>query len=79
MDWMTKIPIADSEPVNLLARRFSENDKSQVIANANFEVIDLGTALSTCSHYLVSGKRPSHYRDAVISLLEEKFDTFALR
>ncbi|MEA2975640.1 MAG: hypothetical protein QOF19_1160 [Alphaproteobacteria bacterium] len=70
MDWVTKIPISDSKAISFLSRRYSESEKSQIISGANFEVVDLGTALSTCSHYLVSGKRPSYYRNAVISVLE---------
>jgi hypothetical protein len=34
------------------------------------EVFDLGTALNTCSNYLVTTERPAAYRDAVTDLLE---------
>ncbi len=70
MDWVTKISISDSKSISFLPRRYSESEKSEIISAADSEVVDLGTALSTCSHYLVSGKRPSYYRNSVIKLLE---------
>jgi len=71
MDWVTKISIANSKQINFLTRRYSENEKSGIISAANVEVVDLGTALSTCSDYLTSGRRPRFYYNSVVSLLEK--------
>jgi hypothetical protein len=69
MDWMTKVSVDGSKAVNLLSRRYGENDKAQIISAADSEIVDLGTALNTCSHYLIAGKRPQYYRDAVVAAL----------
>ncbi len=69
-EWAARVPIAESVPVNLLPRRYSEQDKASIVQYAQSEVVDLGTALSTCSQYLVSTARPAPYRAAVKSLLE---------
>ena len=47
---------------------------------AQHEVVDLGTALRTCSQYLMSTARPAFYRAAVESLLKRgvRYVCFAL-
>lgn len=69
-EWLTRVPITESVSVNLLPMRYSETDKSKIIRYAQNEVIDLGTALSTCSQYLVSTTRPAPYRSTVEGLLD---------
>lgn len=68
LEWIARVPIAESVHVNLLPRRYSEADKASIVQFAESEVVDLGTALSTCSQYLVSTARPAPYRDIVRSL-----------
>jgi hypothetical protein len=70
LEWIGRVPIAESVRVNMLPRRYSETDKARIVQFATSEVIDLGTALSTCSQYLVSTARPAPYRDVVRSLAE---------
>jgi hypothetical protein len=40
-----------------------------MVASAINDIIDLGTALNTCSNYLVTTERPATYRDAVLHFL----------
>src|SRR6185369_10850947 len=49
--------------------RPSQADKAMLVDAATDDVIDLGTALSTCSRYLVTTERPQRYRNAVLRLL----------
>jgi len=68
-DWIAYVPIAESVRINMLPRRYSEEDKSQIMQFAQLEVVDLGTALSTCAQYLLSTLRPAPYRDVVKGLI----------
>lgn len=70
-EWLNRISIAGSVSINLLTRRYSETDKSKIIRYTQNEVIDLGTALRTCSQYLVSTARPAIYRSTVEGLLDK--------
>jgi class 3 adenylate cyclase len=70
LEWIGCVPIAESVQINMLPRRYSETDKARIVQFAESEVVDLGTALSTCSQYLVSTARPAPYRDIVRSLTE---------
>lgn len=70
-DWIVNTQISESESVNMLPRRYSEEDKAHIIRHATTEVVDLGTALRTCSYYLGSGHRPAFYHPTVIDLLEQ--------
>lgn len=70
-EWISNIPIAESATTNVLPRRYSEQDKARIIQHATTEVIDLGTALRTCSYYLISRHRPRFYRPIVTALLEK--------
>lgn len=80
LEWIGSAPIAESVSVNLLARRYSEKDKSAIIQFAQSEIIDIGTALSTCSQYLLSTARPARYRSVVQKLTSEgiKYKCLAL-
>ena len=49
--------------------RPSPSEKARFLGLAEKEVIDLGTALHTCSEYLITTQRPAIYRDTVIELL----------
>lgn len=69
LEWIGNVPIENSSKLNVFCERPSEENKSLIISQAQQEVIDLGTALNTCSQYLVSTRRPDHYRQAVINLL----------
>lgn len=53
----------------MLHERPSALEKSRLIRAASEVVFDLGTALNTCSNYLVTTERPAHYRLAVEALL----------
>jgi hypothetical protein len=56
--------------VTSLHQRPSAHDKGRLIRAASTEVFDMGTALNTCSNYLVTTERPAAYRDAVVDLLQ---------
>lgn len=70
VQWMSNISIDNSFKANVFSKRLSEQNKSIIIKSAKTEVIDLGTALSTCSRYLVTTQRPSYYRNEVLRLLD---------
>lgn len=57
------------ERIQCYHERISQKDKAELISSAKTKVIDFGTTLNTCSHYLFSTERPTPYRDAVINLL----------
>jgi hypothetical protein len=72
--WIGNIGIQQSVKLNVVEQRPSEQNKAALISIARREVIDLGTALNTCSQYLVSTARPNHYHKSVISLLDRGVD-----
>jgi len=69
-DWISNIRIGESVAANVLPRRYSEEDKARIVQYATTEIVDLGTALRTCSYYLTSGHRPEFYRPKLIKLLD---------
>lgn len=69
-EWMSNIKIGESATANVLPRRYSEEDKARIIQYATTEIVDLGTALRTCSYYLASGHRPEFYRPKLMKLLD---------
>ena len=69
--WINNIQIEESFRINAFPQRLSEKNKTSIINTAATEIIDLGTALNTCSDYLVTTRRPAYYRNAVLNLLEK--------
>lgn len=68
--WLTGHGMGEfAAQVLALYERPSAFDKGRIISSGEHEVIDLGTALNTCSNYLVTTERPTHFRDAVLDLL----------
>lgn len=70
-EWLSKIDFHNSFKMNSFHERPSEIEKATFMSHATTEVIDLGTAASTCAFYLGSTMRPAAYRDTVFSLLEK--------
>jgi hypothetical protein len=68
--WLTGHGLEES-PRRLLAlhQRPSAFDKARLIGSGEDEIIDMGTALNTCSNYLVTTERPTPFKDAVIEFL----------
>lgn len=77
-EWLTKVPLEGSFRANVLSQRMSEIGKALLIQNAEREIVDLGTALNTCSNYLVSRAKPGTYRSTVLKLLERGVDYVCL-
>lgn len=69
--WAGKVPISGSVMVNMFTERPTQYDKAMLIKNASQEVFTLGTALSTCSQYLVSKEKPGYYKEVVKELLSK--------
>ncbi|MEJ3742908.1 BTAD domain-containing putative transcriptional regulator [Actinomycetes bacterium KLBMP 9797] len=67
--WLAAHGLDGARPVHAYIERPSQWEKSRLIAEAEDEVIDLGTALRTASRYLVTTERPTPFRNAVINLL----------
>jgi class 3 adenylate cyclase len=67
--WVVRHGPADWAPVHAFHERPSQQVKAQLIEFASDRLVDLGTALNTCSHYLVTTERPAWYRAAVLDLL----------
>jgi hypothetical protein len=71
LSWLTSHGLgSEMTRVTSLHERPSAYDKGRLIRAASTEVFDLGTALNTCSNYLVTTERPAAYRDAVVDLLQ---------
>ena len=68
--WMKGVSDQDSAQLQVFGERLSPKNKSSLLLRAEHDVIDLGTALNTCSDYLVTTVRPAYYREAVLALLE---------
>jgi hypothetical protein len=73
-DWFSQVRFHDSHRLNVVPERMSEREKAEIIKHAQVEVVDVGTALRTCSYYLGSTQRPTYYRDQVIRLIESGVD-----
>ncbi|MFV2086862.1 hypothetical protein [Micromonospora sp. LOL_021] len=67
--WLCVNGLAAGTALHGYAERPSQQEKSRLVAAAEAEVIDLGTALRTASNYLVTTERPAYFRDAVLDLL----------
>jgi DNA-binding SARP family transcriptional activator/predicted DCC family thiol-disulfide oxidoreductase YuxK len=67
--WLATHGLDGARPVHAYTERPSQWEKSRLIAEAEDEVIDLGTALRTASRYLVTTERPTPFRNAVADLL----------
>jgi class 3 adenylate cyclase len=67
--WLAARGLTGASPITGYHERPSQQDKARFISAAQTEVIDLGTALRTAAHYLVTTERPTYYRDAVLRLL----------
>jgi class 3 adenylate cyclase len=67
--WLTKAGLAGSTPVSAQPQRPSQEEKARLVAAARSDVLDLGTALRTCSRALTTTDRPARYRDAVLDFL----------
>jgi hypothetical protein len=52
-------------------QRPSEHSKSELLKTAKVDIVDIGSALRTCSGYLISTRRPAIYRDTVLNLLRQ--------
>lgn len=69
LTWLTHHGPPGWEAVHTFPERPSQRLKAELVDLAAQGVVDLGTALNTCSHYLLTTERPAPYRDAVLSLL----------
>lgn len=67
--WLAKAGLAGSTPVSAQPQRPSQEQKARLVAAARSDVLDLGTALRTCSRALTTTDRPARYRDAVLDFL----------
>ena len=67
--WLAARGLDGGVPLHALHERPSQQQKARLVDAARSEVVDLGTALHTASHYLVTTERPAHYRDAVLGFL----------
>lgn len=76
--WISSIPIQGSFRMNTLTQRPSQLDKAMMIRHASREVVDCGTALNTCSNYLVTKEKPGAYRQQVMELLGRRVDYVCL-
>lgn len=77
-EWISRIPIKGSFQMNTLSQRPTQLDKAMMIRHAAREVIDCGTALNTCSNYLVTREKPGAYRQRVMELLGAGVDYICL-
>ncbi len=68
-EWIARIPIEGSFQLNTVAQRPSQAAKARIMSHAVAEVVDCGTALSTCSNYLLTREKPGEYRQQVLELL----------
>jgi class 3 adenylate cyclase len=67
--WLAKVGLAYSTPVFAQPQRPSQAEKSRLVRAARGDVVDLGTALRTCSTAMTTTERPARFRDAVLDLL----------
>jgi class 3 adenylate cyclase len=67
--WLAHAGLTEGIPVHAYPQRPSQREKARLVGVAHSEIVDLGTALNTCSHYLVTTERPAYYRDAVLDFL----------
>jgi class 3 adenylate cyclase len=67
--WLAKAGLSGSTPMSAQPQRPSQAEKSRLVAAARSDVLDLGTALRTCSRAMTTTERPARYRDAVLDFL----------
>jgi class 3 adenylate cyclase len=68
--WLAARGLEGSTTVFGYHERPSQHEKARLIDAAAEEVIDLGTALRTCSNYLLTTERPSTFLDSTLRFLE---------
>lgn len=67
--WLSSVGLTNGQPLFAYPQRPSQTEKARIVAAADVDVTDFGTALHTSSSYLTTTERPAHYRDAVLDLL----------
>jgi hypothetical protein len=67
--WLTHHGPAGWGQVHAHDERPSQEMKARLLDLATADVIDMGTALNTCSNYLSTTERPALYRTAVLDFL----------
>ncbi|MBB5808220.1 class 3 adenylate cyclase [Saccharothrix ecbatanensis] len=67
--WLAGRGFADGSAVHVYRERPSQADKARLLATADREVVDMGTALNTCAGYLTTTERPALFRNAVLAFL----------
>ena len=67
--WLLKQGLSRSTNLFGFYERPSQGEKARIISLADENMLDLGTALHTCSNYLMTTERPAYYRDAVLDFL----------
>ncbi len=67
--WLAKAGLAGSTAMSAQPQRPSQAEKARLVNAARADVIDLGTALRTCSRAVTTTERPARYRDAVLDFL----------
>lgn len=70
----------DSMCIQAMHERPSAENKAALLRTTRYEVVDMGTALHTCSEYLITTQRPALYRDTVLELMKRgcKYRCFLL-
>src|SRR5262249_17129 len=67
--WLAAHGLAGAKPVFGYIERPNQLEKARMVKAAITEVVDLGSALRTGAHYLVTTERPAYLRDAVLEFL----------
>jgi class 3 adenylate cyclase len=67
--WLRTTGLTGFSPVFTHPQRPSQAEKARLIAAAQHDVVNLGTALRTSARYLVTTERPALFRDAVLDFL----------
>lgn len=67
--WLATVGLSNSRTVFAQPQRPSQAEKARLVAAARSDVLDLGTALRTCSRAMTTTDRPARYRDAVLDFL----------
>ncbi|MGK5552714.1 hypothetical protein ACSNOI_13965 [Actinomadura kijaniata] len=68
--WLRSAGLTGGSRLHAYGQRPSQREKARLVEAARQEVLDLGTALNTCSGYLLSTERPACYRDTVLDFLQ---------
>ncbi|MGH3757040.1 hypothetical protein [Actinophytocola sp.] len=67
--WLAKVGLAGSTPIFAQPQRPSHAEKARLVRAARADVVDLGTALRTCSRAMTTTERPARYRETVLDFL----------